>query len=184
MNISLLCKWWWKLEREEGLWQQIVTYKYMRDKTIYDVNHGLNDSPMWSDLLKVKDIYLQGRNMQIGNGEKTCFWFDTWLYSEPLCITAPVLFELCENKYVTVSQVRNGVSITFRRWLFDDLRTSWYNIMNDMSVFQFSDRPDSVMWNLEKKRENSLSNLYIMGCPGLKLVFFIKGSGRVESQPK
>jgi len=21
MNISLLCKWWWKLEAEEGLWQ-------------------------------------------------------------------------------------------------------------------------------------------------------------------
>lgn len=46
MNLSLLCKWWWKLEREEGLWQQIISYKYMRDKTIYDVNHKLNDSPM------------------------------------------------------------------------------------------------------------------------------------------
>jgi hypothetical protein len=21
MNISLLCKWWWKLENEDGLWQ-------------------------------------------------------------------------------------------------------------------------------------------------------------------
>jgi hypothetical protein len=24
MNISLLCKWWWKVENEEGLWQEIV----------------------------------------------------------------------------------------------------------------------------------------------------------------
>jgi len=24
MNISLLCKWWWKLEHEQGLWQDIV----------------------------------------------------------------------------------------------------------------------------------------------------------------
>ena len=24
MNISLLCKWWWKLENEKGLWQQII----------------------------------------------------------------------------------------------------------------------------------------------------------------
>jgi hypothetical protein len=23
-NISLLCKWWWKLENHEGLWQKIV----------------------------------------------------------------------------------------------------------------------------------------------------------------
>jgi hypothetical protein len=27
MNISLLCKWWWKLEHEEGLWQEIVKKK-------------------------------------------------------------------------------------------------------------------------------------------------------------
>jgi len=27
MNISLLCKWWWKLEKEDGLWQQIIWKK-------------------------------------------------------------------------------------------------------------------------------------------------------------
>jgi hypothetical protein len=24
MNLNLLCKWWWKLEYGEGLWQEIV----------------------------------------------------------------------------------------------------------------------------------------------------------------
>jgi hypothetical protein len=52
MNISLLCKWWWKLEKEEGLWQEII--KYLKHKSIHDVCHKLNDSPMWFDLLKVK----------------------------------------------------------------------------------------------------------------------------------
>jgi hypothetical protein len=28
MNLSLLCKWWWKVENEEGLWQEIVRKKY------------------------------------------------------------------------------------------------------------------------------------------------------------
>lgn len=28
MNLSLLCKWWWKLEKGEGLWQEIVTKKF------------------------------------------------------------------------------------------------------------------------------------------------------------
>lgn len=68
MNISLLCKWWWKLENEDGLWQQIVKFKYMRKKSIHDVEHKLNDSPMWSDLLKVKDIYLQGRGISTRMG--------------------------------------------------------------------------------------------------------------------
>ena len=27
MNLSLLCKWWWKVEKGEGLWQEIVRKK-------------------------------------------------------------------------------------------------------------------------------------------------------------
>jgi hypothetical protein len=33
MNISLLCKWWWMLEKE-GLWQEIVRKKYIRQSPI------------------------------------------------------------------------------------------------------------------------------------------------------
>jgi hypothetical protein len=33
MNISLLTKWLWKLEKEEGLWQTIVK-KYMKSKPL------------------------------------------------------------------------------------------------------------------------------------------------------
>jgi hypothetical protein len=29
-NIILLCKWWWKLEKQEGLWQRILREKNMR----------------------------------------------------------------------------------------------------------------------------------------------------------
>ena len=73
MNISLLGKWWWKLEKEEGLWQQIIKFKYLKNLTIQEVKHKLNDSPMWYDLLKIKNIYLQGRGLSIGNGSLTGF---------------------------------------------------------------------------------------------------------------
>lgn len=46
---------------ENGLWQQIVSYKYLKNKSIHDVEHKLDDSPIWSDLLKIKHIYLQGQ---------------------------------------------------------------------------------------------------------------------------
>jgi hypothetical protein len=45
MNLSLLCKWLWKIDSEEGLWQQIVKFKY---------------SPIWADLLKVIFMYREG----------------------------------------------------------------------------------------------------------------------------
>ena len=70
----------------------------IRIKSIHEVSHRHNDSQMWYDLLKIKDIYLQGRVVTIRNGEKVRFWLDVWLYDEPLCKIALVLFELCDNK--------------------------------------------------------------------------------------
>ena len=58
MNVSLLCKWWWKLENEHGLWHDIIAFKYIRGSSVCTVKHRQNDSPIWADLLKVRDIYL------------------------------------------------------------------------------------------------------------------------------
>lgn len=111
MNISLLCKWWWKLEREDGLWQNIVKYKYLRNDTIQSVSHKIHDSSVWYDLLKIKDVYLLGRDVCVKNGSLTRFWKDIWLYQQPLCLIAPVLFELCDCKEATVAKVRSGETL-------------------------------------------------------------------------
>jgi hypothetical protein len=84
MNISLLCKWWWKLDNEKGLWQDIVRYKFLRNGSVCTVSHRQLDSPMWSDLLKIRDIYLQGRRMHGKNGQRTLFWKDRWMFDQPL----------------------------------------------------------------------------------------------------
>jgi len=44
MNVGLLVKWWWKLEQEKGLWQEIVKFKYMCNKSIFSVSHKATDS--------------------------------------------------------------------------------------------------------------------------------------------
>jgi hypothetical protein len=44
-NINLLCKWWWKLETQYGLWQDIIKAKYLRNKTVATVPCKFNDSP-------------------------------------------------------------------------------------------------------------------------------------------
>jgi len=160
MNISLLCKWWWKLEKEDGLWQQIVKIKYMKQQTIHDVNHRLYDSPMWNDLLKVKNIYLQGRGISVENGCLTRFWLDPWLYNEPIAVIAPVLFELCENKNISVAQAVGGGQISFRRWLFGELRVAWENIWRDAANFRLSSIDDSVIWTLGKRGTFNVKSIY------------------------
>lgn len=148
------------MENENGSWQTIVRHKYLRNKTIGEVKHRLGDSTIWTDLLKVKNIYLQGRSIKIGNGELTSSWNDVFLFDKPLSATAPVLYELCESKEVTVAQFRRGMKITFRRWLPEDLRTCWDKICADISTFQFSDISNSVIWMLEGKGILSVKSVY------------------------
>ena len=74
MKISLLCKWWWIFESEEGLWQDIVKAKYVHNRPIAFIVHRQSDSPCWSDFLKVKNIYLENRVMRVGSGEQTSLW--------------------------------------------------------------------------------------------------------------
>jgi hypothetical protein len=67
-NVSLLVKWWWVLDNEEGLWQEIVNLKYVKGSPICSIPKRYNDSLVWNDLLKVRPIYLKGRSFKINNG--------------------------------------------------------------------------------------------------------------------
>jgi hypothetical protein len=46
MNVSLLCKWWWALERQEDLWQDIVKIKYVKNLPTCAIPNRLSDSPI------------------------------------------------------------------------------------------------------------------------------------------
>lgn len=98
MNSNLLCKWWWKLDKEDGLWQRSVKFKYLRHDSIQSVKHRQSNSAIWADLLKIKDIYLQGRKVLVKNGNNTFFWMDSWLYEKPLYILYPVLLNFVSNQ--------------------------------------------------------------------------------------
>ena len=88
--------------------------------------------------------------MSFGKGNLTRFWLDPWLYNDPLSVTAPILFALCENKDISVAQALSGVPITFRRWLFEELSRMWDNIWHDARNFQLGSNLDTIMWNLNK----------------------------------
>jgi len=107
VNVSLLAEWWWNLEQEQVLWQEIVKAKYLHNSSIFSVTHKVTDSPIWYDLLKEKDTYLQGRGISIRNGKKTRFWCDSWLYDKPIYYIAPILFILCEYSDANVADFKN-----------------------------------------------------------------------------
>ena len=58
-NISLLCKWWWRLENEDGIWQELIKAKYKITHGIWRINLK-QGSVVWKDLLKVKTSIFKG----------------------------------------------------------------------------------------------------------------------------
>lgn len=160
INISLLGKWWWKLENEDGLWQTIVKFKYIGNRDIHDIKHRHNDSAMWHDLVKIKDLYLQGRKVITNNGQLTRFWFDPWVYDQPLKDIAPSLFEICNQKSISVAYVLDENTVNFRRWLFEDLKMEWEKIIEDARSFQLNPSQDKIQWCLGKGGRYTVKSMY------------------------
>jgi hypothetical protein len=69
MNIALLCKWWWTLETENCLWHEIVRIKYVKGSPICLIPNRIYDSPIWKDLMKVRQLYLRGRGSRLIMGK-------------------------------------------------------------------------------------------------------------------
>jgi hypothetical protein len=57
-NRCLLGKWLYKLLNEDGVWQELLQNKYLRLKTLSEVQVKPTDSPFWKGLMRVKDDFL------------------------------------------------------------------------------------------------------------------------------
>ena len=86
-NRCLLSKWLYRLSTEtEGMWVQILKNKYLQSKTLAQVTVRPNNSPFWKGLMRTKKPFFQRVKFNIGNGNATRFWEDTWLGEMPLAL--------------------------------------------------------------------------------------------------
>jgi hypothetical protein len=51
-------KWLYKLQNEEGVWQELLRNKYLHSKSLSEVKMKASDSPFWKGLMKVKEDFL------------------------------------------------------------------------------------------------------------------------------
>ena len=76
-NKCLLSKWLLKLLNGDGVWQQLLKNKYLRDKTLTQVQYMSGDSQFWTGLMKVKDEFLSMCRFDLGDGSQVRFWEDS-----------------------------------------------------------------------------------------------------------
>jgi hypothetical protein len=74
----------YKLINDEGVWQELLYNKYLRNKSLSQVIAKPTDSPFWKGLMGVKDDFFSRGYFKVGNGKKTRFWEDVWLGEQPL----------------------------------------------------------------------------------------------------
>jgi hypothetical protein len=110
---------------------------------IHCARHGNGDSPLWSDLLHVRDIYLCGRRIVVGNGCRTSFWGDAWCDHSPLKDKFVEIYEICsEQKIYVAAAAQLGWRLSFRRWLSDDIQIQWRGLVDVLNQETLSDVVD------------------------------------------
>jgi hypothetical protein len=103
--------------------------------------------------LKVKDTYLVGRKIKLGNGNICRLWKDSINNERPLCETYPVLFDICQEQDITVKDALDkDLIIPFRRTLRGDSLNRWNDIKTFLTSLVLTDNPDSVFWSLNENK--------------------------------
>jgi hypothetical protein len=109
------------LLNEEGVWQQLLRNKYLKNKPLGCCMKKPTDSRFWKGLMKVKDVVLSFGTFKVSDGSQTRFWLDTWIGNKPLKDKFPALFNMVRRKQDSVANVLSTVplNIFFRRNLGD-----------------------------------------------------------------
>jgi hypothetical protein len=173
-NKCLLSKWIIKLLYEEGLWQQILKRKYLKNKTLSQVEKKKGDSHFWSSLMQVKRLVLERSRFKIQNGTQTRFWEDLWIGTEPLMTKYLSLYNIVRKKNATMAQVLSTtpLNISFRRALVGDNWAKWLQLVGSILNVHLGEQTDTFMWTKsESFSVKAMCNDLVVGnAPRLNLV--------------
>jgi hypothetical protein len=58
---------------------------------------------VWNNLIKIKELYLAGSKIVVGNGRDTYFWRDPWCGDYSLKNIFEKLFDICNEQTISVA---------------------------------------------------------------------------------
>ena len=161
MNISLLCKWWWKAENGSGIWHDIIRRKYLKKGMVSLLKKSPKNSPVWNDMLKVRNVYTRGRSMIVGDGKSTSFWHDRWCGLVSLADKFLGLYEISDEQDCSVEYMKKkNWRPSFRRWLHEDLQNQLRRLYDTIYCFSTNNSNDRAKWDWEKSGVFSVKSTY------------------------
>jgi hypothetical protein len=138
-----------------------VRKKYVRQPPICVIKGKMSDSPLWKDLLKIRQIYLKGREYKVNNGKSISFWLDRWLDDKPLCVAYPILFDLCSDKRISVYDVWCEGWVIHFQIIPQGLTTDqWYELAARLNNVSLNDEKDLPLWRWNANKIFSVKSVY------------------------
>jgi hypothetical protein len=130
-NKCLLTKWFFKLINSDGVWQQLLKNKYLRGKTLTQVQYMPGDSQFWAGLINVKDEFLSMDRFDLGDGSQVRFWEDSRITPHPIKTIFSTLYNIVRKKSASVRSVLSmtPLNVAFRRSLMEVNLQAWHNVM-------------------------------------------------------
>jgi hypothetical protein len=161
-NKCLLSKWLFKLLNEDGLWQELLRNKYIKDKTLGGCEKKPMDSHFWKSLMNVKDSFFGLGHFNVKDGTQTRFWADTWLGNKPLKDKFPALFNIVRRKQESIATVLSSpnINISFRRNLTGRNLENWQRIVASLQQVNLMQERDVFVWNLKASGTFTVKSLY------------------------
>lgn len=160
-NISLLVKWSWKLDTQDGLWQDIIRAKYLKRDTVATVKGKFSDSPIWKAIMKVKEHYIAGREVTLNSGDVARFCLDPLRGNQPLYSKFSELFGICNMQDIIVDKWKSiNINTFFRRRLGPSLSSQWEELCSLVVGLNLSNEPDKIVWALEPKKRFTTKSIY------------------------
>ena len=140
-NVCLLSKWVFKLLTEEGIWQQVLGRKYLKNNTLAQVSKRPGDSQFWVGLVEVKEFMLERGKFLVNNGEQTKFWEDWWTGHEPLMKQYLALYQISRSKNQTVASAlgTRPLNLSFRRSLVGDKLKMWNDLVAQVGILRLGE---------------------------------------------
>ena len=86
-----------------------MSNKYLRGKTLAQVQPKPTDSPFWRGIMSVRQGFFDRGSFAVGNGQGTRFWEDAWIGDTPLSRQYPTLYNIVRRKNVLVADVLSAV---------------------------------------------------------------------------
>jgi hypothetical protein len=161
-NKCLLPKWLVNLLNTDGIWQTLLQNKYLRSKSLSQVEAKPYDFHFWRGLMHIKDEVLSKGSFDIKDVTNVRFWDDTWIRDKPLKAQYPNLYNIARDPHATVSKIMatSRLNISSMRALVDNKVREWLGLVAQISHVQLTEGSDYFEWSLTKSGLYTVRSLY------------------------